>query len=85
MRSYLVKKENGRETIRSARHIKFAAIREDAKVMFEDNLVNEAMSDDDADSDNAAARVDTAMNGMNDAAWSESMDTESCPAHRTRA
>ena len=82
VRSYLVKKDNGRETIRSARHIKFAAIREDTKVRFEENLVNEAMSDDDADSDNDVARVDTAVN---DTAGSESMDTESCPAQRTRA
>ena len=90
VRSYLVKKENGKETIRSARHIKFAAIRENTKVRFEENLGNEA-SDDDADSENEA-RVDTAgKESMDTGSESEarvdtagSMETES-PAQRTRA
>ena len=94
VRYYLVKKEIGRETIRSARHIKFAAIREDTKVRFEENLVNEAMSDDNADSDNEA-RVDTAGSESMDTdsdnearvetAGSKSIDTESRPAQKTRA
>ena len=87
VRSYLVKKENGKVSIRSARHIKFAAIRENTKVRFEENLGNEVSDDSENE-----ARVDTAGNeGMDTGSESEarvdsagSMETES-PAQRTRA
>ena len=87
VRSYLVKKENGRETIRSARHLKFAVIRENTKVRFEENLGDEVSDDSENE-----ARVDTAGNeSMDTGSESEaradsagSMETES-PAQRTRA
>ena len=86
MRSYLVKKENGKVSIRSARHIKFAAIRENLKVRFEESIGNEA-SDDSGNE----ARLDSANEGMDTGSDSEasddsvgSMEAES-PARRTRA
>ena len=45
--------ENGSETIRNARHIKFAAIKENTKVRFAENLIDEAKSDDEANTESA--------------------------------
>ena len=46
IRSYVVKKENGRETIRSSRHIKFATKRSERKIRFSDSE-NETIETDD--------------------------------------
>ena len=82
----MVKKENGKVTIRSARHIKFAARRENLRVRFEESISKE-VSDDSGNE----ASLDSANDGMdtgNDSAASDesigSMEVES-PAHRTRA
>ena len=82
----MVKKENGKVTIRSARHIKFAARRENLKVRFEESIGNEA-SDDSGNE----ARLDSANEGMFTGSDSEasddsvgSMETES-PVRRTEA
>ena len=58
-RSYLVKKENGKTTIRSARHIRFAARRENLRVRFEESISNE-VSDDSGNE----ASLDSANDGM---------------------
>ena len=86
VRSYLVKKENGKTTIRSARQIKFAERKENLRVRFEESISNE-VSDDSGNE----ASLDSANNGMdtgNDSEASDesigSMEAES-PAHRTRA
>ena len=52
MRSFIIEKENGRTTIRNARHIKFQARKEKNNVSFAENLVEvmeTADSDDSAD------------------------------------
>ena len=46
VRLFVIVKENGRETIRNARHMKFAAIKEKTKVIFAENLIDEIKSDD---------------------------------------
>ena len=46
IRSYVVKKENGRETIRSSQHIKFATKRSERKIRFSDSE-NETIETDD--------------------------------------
>ena len=86
VRSYVVKKENGRETIRNARHIKFAAIKENTKVRFAENLIDETKPDDEADSEfetntesaeSDSMETDTGNEASNE---SECMVTESRPA-----
>ena len=51
VRSFIIEKENGRTTIRNARHIKFQARKQKNNVSFAENLV-EVM--ETADSDDAA-------------------------------
>ena len=52
VRSFIIAKENGRSTIRNARHIKFQANKEKNNVSFADDLVEIIDSDDSAnDSD----------------------------------
>ena len=56
MRSFIIVKENGRETIRNARHIKFEARKEKNRVRFADNLTEEIKTDDEtADSEYEAS------------------------------
>ena len=52
VRSYVVRKENGRETIRSSRHIKFTARRGETRIRFEENTDNEAMDTSDDHTEN---------------------------------
>ena len=68
VRSYVIVKENGRETIRNARHIKFSAIKEKTKVRFAENLIDEAKSDDDA--------ADSESEANTESADSDSMETD---------
>ena len=78
MRSYVVKKENSRETIRSSRHIKFAAKRGETRIRFAENTDNEAM---DTSDDNTENEYDTAVD---ETAERESLGPENGPAQRTR-
>ena len=77
VRSYLIKKENGRETIRNARYIKFAAIRENTKVRFAKNLIDKAKTDDEADSENEESDSMETDTGNEASTESECMVTES--------
>ena len=59
VRSFVIKKENGRTTIRNSRHLKFQATKE-LSVSFSDDLVEViADSDDSADSDSGSADMVT--------------------------
>ena len=68
VRSFVIVKENGRETIRNARHIKFAAIKEKTKVRFAENLIDEIKSDDEA--------ADSEYEANTELADSDSMETD---------
>ena len=50
VRSFIIVKENGKETIRNARHIKFEARKEKNRVRFAENLTGEIGKDSDYDS-----------------------------------
>ena len=64
VRSFVIKKENGRTTIRNSRHLKFQATKEKYNVSFSDDLV-EVIADSDysadvADVETSSSRVTTA-------------------------
>ena len=64
VRSFVIKKENGRTTIRNSRHLKFQATKEKYNVSFSDDLV-EVIADsdysaDEADVETSSSRVTTA-------------------------
>ena len=89
VRLYVVKKENGRETIRSSRHIKFATKKSEKRIRFDDSE-NEAIETDD---DLVNNTLDTATEhetheGLEHTADRESLGpaqrAESGPAQRTR-
>ena len=47
VRSFIIVKENGREMIRNARHIKFEARKEKNRARFAENLTEEIETDDE--------------------------------------
>ena len=65
VRSFLIKKENGRTTIRNSRHLKFQATKEKYNVSFSDDLV-EVIADsdysaDEADLETSSSRADDSL------------------------
>ena len=64
VRSFVIKKENGRTTIRNSRHLKFQAAKEKYRVSFSDDLVEVIVDSDDsadeADVETSSSRVTTA-------------------------
>ena len=86
VRSFIIVKENGRETIRNARHIKFEVRNEKTKVRFAENLTDEIKTDDEAaDSEYEASTELADSDGMETDTQNESNDelelvTESSPA-----
>ena len=48
MRSFIIVKENGRETIGNARHIKFEARKEKTRVRFAEDFTEEIKTDEEA-------------------------------------
>ena len=58
VRSFIIKTENGRNTIRNSRHLKFQATKEKYKVSFSEDLV-EFIGDSDDDDSADEADVET--------------------------
>ena len=78
-------KENGRETIRNARHIKFEARKEKNRVRFAENLTEEIETDEETmdseydSSTDSADGDDLVTNSQNEAIEEPELVTESSP------
>ena len=89
VRSFIIVKENGRETIRNARHIKFASIKEKTKVRFAENLTDEIKTDDEAADSEYKASTEvadsdgTVTNTQNEANDEPELVTENIPARES--
>ena len=85
VRSFIIVKENGRETIRNARHIKFEARKEKNRVRFAENLTEEIKTDDEAADSEYEASTDLAdsddlvTNSQNEVNDEPELVTESSP------
>ena len=86
VRSFIIVRENRRETIRNARHIKFEARKENTKVRFAENLTDKIKSDDEAADSEYEASTELAdsdgmvTNAQNEANYEPELVTESTPA-----
>ena len=78
VRSFIIVKENGKETIRNARHIKFEARKEKNRVRFAENLTEEIGKDDvamDSEYDSGADSSDDATGDREYESNSDSADS----------
>ena len=85
VRSFIIVKENRRETVINARHIKFEARKEKNRVRFAENLTEEIETDDETMDSEYEASTDSAdgddlvTNSQNEANEEPELVTESSP------
>ena len=75
VRSFIIVKENGKETIRNARHIKFEARKEKNRVRFAENLTEEIGTDDVAMDSEYDSSSDSSDDVTRDSEYDSSSDS----------